>query len=74
MLWIVSGSKRLCGVAKYYGRGSKCLVRYDNAAGKGDDRHVKGREELYRVVSVAKLRRDFEAGIRKYGGDNEEED
>ena len=58
----------------YYGRGEKCLVRYDNEAGKGDHRHVKGREEPYRFVSVAKLRRDFEADIRKYGGDNEEED
>src|SRR5436309_2133672 len=27
----------------YYGRGGKCLVRYDNEAGKGDHRHVKGR-------------------------------
>jgi len=58
----------------YYGRGGKCLVRYDNEAGKGDHRHVKGREEPYRFVSVAKLRRDFEADIRKYGGDDEEED
>jgi hypothetical protein len=58
----------------YYGRGGKCLVRYDNEAGKGDHRHINGREEPYRFVSVAKLRRDFEADIRKYGGDNEEED
>jgi len=59
---------------RYYGRGGKCLVRYDNEAGKGDHRHFKGREEPYRFVSVAKLRRDFEAEIREYGGDNEEED
>ena len=58
----------------YYGRGGKCLVRYDNEAGKGDHRHVKGREEPYRFVSVTKLRRDFEADIRKCGGDNEEKD
>ena len=50
------------------------LVRYDNEAGKGDHRHVMGREESYRFVSVAKLRRDFEADIRKYGGGNEKED
>ena len=58
----------------YFGRGGKCLVRYDNEAGKGDHRHIKGREEPYRFVSVAKLRRDFEADIHKYGGNNEEED
>jgi len=58
----------------YYRRAGKCLVRYDNESGKGDHRHVKGREEPYRFVSVAKPRRDFEADIQKYGGDNEEED
>ena len=50
------------------------LVRYDNEAGKSDHRHVMGCEESYRFVSVAKLRRDFEADIRKYGGGNEKED
>src|SRR5436309_6988320 len=58
----------------YYGRGGKCLVRCDNEAGKGDHRHVKGSEERYRFVSVAKLRSDFEADIRQCGGDNDEED
>ena len=58
----------------YFGRGGKCLVRYDNESGKGDHRHIEGREEPYRFVSVTKLRRDFEADIEKYGGDYEEED
>ena len=49
-------------------------MRYDNESGKGDHRHVKGREEPCRFVSVARLRRDFEADIRKHGGDNEAED
>jgi hypothetical protein len=57
----------------YFGRGGKCLVRYDNESGKGDHRHVRGREEPYRFVSVARLRRDFEADIRKYGGGDEKE-
>lgn len=57
----------------YFGRGGRCLVRYDNEAGKGDHRHVMEREEPYRFVSVAKLRRDFESDVRKYGGGNEEE-
>jgi hypothetical protein len=58
----------------YFGRAGECLVRYDNEAGKGDHRHVQGLEESYRFVSVAKLRRDFEADILKYGGGDEEED
>ena len=49
-------------------------MRYDNETGKGDHRHVEGREEPYRFASVAKLRRDFEADIRRYGGKDEKED
>ena len=40
----------------YFGRAGECLVRYDNEAGKGDQ---------------ARLRRDFEADIRRYGGQHE---
>jgi hypothetical protein len=58
----------------YFGRDGKCLVRYDNESGKGEHRHIGGREEPYRFVSVAKLRRDFEADIEKFGGKHEEED
>lgn len=58
----------------YFGRAGKCLVRYDNESGKGDHRHTKGREETYRFISVARLRRDFEADVRKYGGKDETED
>ena len=52
----------------YFGRDGKCLVRYDNESGKGDHRHVKGREASYQFVSVEKLRQDFAADILKYGG------
>lgn len=58
----------------YFGRGGKCLVRYDNETGKGDRRHIRGKETPYRFVSLAKLRRDFESDMRKYGGEDEEED
>jgi hypothetical protein len=58
----------------FFGRGGKCLARCDNESGHGDHRHIGGREEPYRFVSVAKLRRDFERDIRTYGGDHEAED
>ncbi len=58
----------------YFGRDGKCLVRYDNESGKGDHRHVKGREASYQFVSVEKLRRDFAADILKYGGKDEKKD
>ena len=56
----------------YFGRGGKCLVRYDNETGKGDQRHVRDKETPYRFVSLAKLRRDFESVVRKHGGEDEE--
>jgi len=58
----------------YFGRRGICLVRYDNESGKGDHRHIKGREEAYDFISVERLRQDFEADIRKYGGVNEKKD
>ena len=58
----------------YFGRDGKCLVRYDNEAGKGDHRHVLGRERPYAFVSVERLRQDFEADVRRYGGKREKKD
>lgn len=58
----------------YFGRNGVCLVRYDNESGKGDHRHIKGRETSYVFASVEKLRKDFEADIREYGGANEKKD
>ncbi len=40
----------------YYGTANgQCLVRYDNETGKGDHRHIEGREESYRFNNVTAL-------------------
>jgi len=57
----------------YYGRGGVCLVRYDNETGKGDHRHVRGREMSYEFESVEQLRRDFEKDVKAAGGMDEED-
>jgi hypothetical protein len=36
-----------------------CVLRYDNEAGKGDHKHVVGREVGYRFVDLATLQTDF---------------
>lgn len=36
-----------------------CVLRYDNEAGKGDHKHVEGREMSYTFVDLATLRSDF---------------
>jgi hypothetical protein len=46
-------------------------VRYDNETGKGDHRHVGGREMPYDFKSVEQLRRDFERDMKKAGGKDE---
>jgi hypothetical protein len=33
----------------------ECVLRYDNEAGKGDHKHVSGKEVKYRFVSVDKF-------------------
>jgi hypothetical protein len=41
----------------------RCVLRYDNEAGKGDHRHVGGREERYRFTTPARLLSDFWSDI-----------
>ena len=47
-----------------------CVLRYDNETGKGDHRHVKGKELKYRVVSVDKLVADFFEDIKRWRNEN----
>ena|SRR5208337_1552910 len=44
----------------YYGSADgRAVVRYDNETGKGDHRHVGGREKFYHFRSVEALVADF---------------
>jgi hypothetical protein len=45
---------------------SECVLRYDNEAGKGDHRHLAGRERAYKFVSPRQLASDFFADIERY--------
>jgi hypothetical protein len=47
----------------YYGRAGKRLVGYDNERGKGDHKHLAGRELQYRFVSAEQLVADFLSDI-----------
>jgi len=40
-----------------------CLVRYDNERGKGDHRHIAGREEPYEFTTLVRLKDDFRADV-----------
>ena len=49
----------------FYGREGERVVGYDNELGKGDHRHVRGREYRYRFVTVEKLVTDFLAEVER---------
>lgn len=44
----------------------RCVLRYDNEAGKGDHRHVEGQEVGYRFVDLASLQADFWADVDRW--------
>ena len=49
----------------FYGHPGERIVCYDNERGKGDHRHVRGRESRYRFVSADKLIADFLADVAR---------
>jgi hypothetical protein len=44
-----------------------CVLRYDNEAGKGDHKHVGGREEPVVFTSLQRLLADFQADVEAWG-------
>jgi hypothetical protein len=49
----------------YDGRAGERLVGYGNERGKGDHKHIAGREQRYRFVSVEQLVADFLADVER---------
>jgi hypothetical protein len=47
-----------------------CVVRYDNEAGKGDHRHVGGRERAYTFETPDQLVADFQRDIARWNREN----
>ena len=44
----------------------KCVLRYDNEAGKGDHKHVDSKEELYRFENIDQLLSDFFKDVERW--------
>ena len=49
------------------------VLRYDNESGKGDHRHVKGKELKYRFVSADQLVADFFGDIKRWRVENSDD-
>jgi hypothetical protein len=47
-----------------------CVVRYDNEVGKGDHRHLGGKESAYTFETPDKLIADFQRDIARWNREN----
>ena len=61
---------RMCNreLYAYYGYPGRRVVGYDNERGKGDHRHLGGREESYRFSGVEALIADFLSDVKRARG------
>lgn len=59
-------SQHLYKYRLFFGKPGQERVRYDNERGKGDHRHLGGRETEYGFVSVEKLLDDFERDVEAW--------
>jgi len=65
----VPGSAHGLKYSLFYGRPGDRLVGYDNERGKGDHRHIEGKEEPYRFSSAEQLVQDFLADVHRQRGE-----
>ncbi len=63
------GSKHRLKYSLFYGYPGRRIVGYDNERGKGDHRHVEGKEEPYSFISPDRLMEDFLADVRRLRGE-----
>lgn len=64
----VSGSAHQLKYRLFYGYPGERLVGYDNERGKGDHRHFKGEESVYRFTTPEQLIADFLSDVRRLRG------
>lgn len=46
--------------------GGRCVLRYDNEAGKGDHKHLGDRQVAYRFVDIEQLQDDFWKDVEEW--------
>lgn len=59
----IEGSHHNYKYRLFYGYPGRRIIGYDNERGKGDHRHIKGREEPYLFDGPDKLIKDFMADV-----------
>ena len=61
----IAGSAHRYKYRLYYGYPGRRIVGYDNETGKGDHRHLGGRESRYEFISAEVLIADFIADVEE---------
>lgn len=73
-IWLVpepvAGSAHSFKYSLFYGYPGKRIVGYENERGKGDHRHIKGRERSYEFSTVETLISDFLSDVRHARGES----
>ena len=64
------GSKHLYRYRLAFVIDGQCVLRYDNESGKGDHRHVRGKEYNYLFRSIDRLLVDFHTETRRINREN----
>lgn len=64
-----AGSKHRLKCSLFYGMPGRRLVGYDNERGKGDHRHIQGKEDAYAFSTPEQLIEDFLADVRGARGE-----
>lgn len=62
----VRGSAHPYKYALAYVVGGRCVLRYDNEAGKGDHKHMGAAETSYRFTTPMRLLADFWADVDRW--------
>ena len=72
-IWLVprpvAGSAHAFKYSLFYGYPGQRIVGYDNERGKGDHRHLEGREEAYSFSTVEALVADFLSDVKRVRGE-----
>ena len=66
----VAGSRHRFKYRLVYVVGGVCVLRYDNEGGKGDHRHVEGKESSYVFTTPDQLIADFQRDIARWNREN----
>ena len=64
------GSKHLYKYRLAFVVAGECVLRYDNEAGKGDHKHVRGKEFDYSFRSIEQVLLDFNVEVRRLNNED----